>query len=211
PWALHLSAAWASPGRLFASVLAGALLLRLLALWPVNFHHPDEVWQYLEPAHHLAFGRWVVAWEYRDGIRTWLIPALLALPMTLGDALAPAGPLYLLLPRLLLVLLSLSVVACATAMGLRLSRLHGAMAGFATAVWAELVYFAPRAMSEPVSLALFFPAALLLTRAPARRTPGVYLAAGLLLGLCFSARFQLRAIPACGRCCRTLRRVLRVV
>lgn len=182
---------WSTDRRMFAGVLGLALLLRLLAMVPSNYHHPDEIWQYLEPAHRLVFGHWVVAWEYRDGIRTWLIPALLAMPMRLGAWLAPDGGLTLALPRLMLVLLSLSTVACATGMGMRLSRLHGAMAGVVAAIWAELVYFGPRAMSEPVAMALFFPAALLLTRPLAQRTRATYAGAGLLLGLCFSARFQL--------------------
>ncbi|WDS38107.1 hypothetical protein [Pseudoxanthomonas sp.] len=186
------------------AVLLLALALRLLAMLPVNFHHPDEVWQYLEPAYHLAFGHWVVAWEYRDGIRTWLIPAMLAGPMWLGNLIDPGSQLYLTLPRLLLVLLSLSIVVSATMMGLRLSRLHAAMAGLVMATWAELLYFSSRAMSEPVSVALFLPAALLLTGERERRSRMSYLAAGILLGLCFSVRFQLApalavlALWACG-------------
>ncbi|MFT4247543.1 MAG: hypothetical protein QM581_05820 [Pseudomonas sp.] len=182
--------------RLLLGVTVLAFVLRVLAALPPAFHHPDEVWQYLEPAHHLVFDRWVVAWEYRDGIRTWLIPLLLAGPMKLGALIAPDSGLYLLLPKLLLVVLSLSVVVSSTLMGLRISRLHGVMAGLVTATWAELVYFGPRAMSEPVSLALFFPVAWLLCRPAAQRSAATYLSAGVLLGLCFSARFQLA--PALG-------------
>lgn len=185
-----------SDRRLLLALLGLALLLRLGSLCLENFHHPDEIWQYLEPAYRLASGRWVVAWEYRDGIRTWLIPLLLAGPMKLGAWLAPESLLYLQLPRLLMVLLSLSVVASACVLGLRISRLHGALAGLVAAIWAELVYFAPRTLSEPVALALFFPAAALLTLPRARRGARVLLLAGLLLGLCFSARFQLA--PALG-------------
>ncbi|WP_157667446.1 mannosyltransferase [Comamonas serinivorans] len=167
-----------------------ALSLRLVAASLPGFHHPDEVWQYLEPAHHLAFGRWVSAWEFRDGIRTWLIPLALAGPMKLGQVIAPDTGLYLALPKLLLVLLSLSVVACATTIGLRTSPLHGLLAGGVTAVWAELVYFAPRALSEPVGMALFFIAAWLLSRPVASATPRLWLLAGAVLGLAFCARFQ---------------------
>jgi len=176
--------------RLVFGILAIAFLLRAVVLPLPGFKHADEVWQYLEPAYYLAFDRWIIAWEYRDGIRTWLIPILLALPMKLGGAIAPDSGLHLLLTKLLLVLLSLSIVACSTALGLRISRLHGLMAGFVTAIWAELVYYGPRAMSEPVSLALFFPAALLLTMPREKRTARLYLLAGFLLGLCFCARFQ---------------------
>lgn len=43
--------------------------------------HPDEVFQTLEPAHRLAFGVGVISWEWRDGIRSWVFPACLAVVM----------------------------------------------------------------------------------------------------------------------------------
>jgi hypothetical protein len=155
------------------------------------FHHPDELWQYLEPAHHLVARNWVIPWEYRDEIRTWLIPFLLAPPMALGRAIAPHGDLPLLFVKAMLALLSLLVVATATLLGLRVSRLHGAITGFVAATWVDLVYFAPRAMSESIALALFLPAAWLLSIPFAERRRGHVLAAGLLVGLCFTVRFQL--------------------
>lgn len=149
----------------------------------------DEIWQYLEPAWHLVAGPWVQTWDYREGLRSWLIPELLAVPMGIGHALSPETTLHLLLVRLTLAALSLVIVGAAVSLGLRLSRLHGVLAGFVAATWFELVYFAPRALSEPIGLALLMGAISLLL---ARRAPGQrqFALAGLLMGLCFVARIQ---------------------
>lgn len=149
----------------------------------------DEIWQYLEPAWHLVAGPWVQTWDYRTGLRSWLIPELLSVPMGIGHALSPDTTLHLLLVRLTLAALSLVIVGSAVSLGLRLSRLHGIVAGFVAATWFELVYFAPRALSEPIGLALLMGAIWLLL---ARRAPGPrrFAIAGLLMGLCFVARIQ---------------------
>ncbi len=128
-------------------------------------------------------------WDFRSGIRSWLIPELLSGPMALGHALVPDGTLHLLVVRLTLTALSLVIVGAATALGLRLSKLHGAMAGLVAGTWFELVYFAPRALSEPIGFAALMGAVWLLV---ARRDPGPrqFALAGLLMGLCFVARIQ---------------------
>ena len=40
--------------------------------------HPDEVMQYLEPAHRLVFGNGVTYWEFFYGARAWLVPGVVA-------------------------------------------------------------------------------------------------------------------------------------
>jgi len=170
--------------RIFWTLLALAALLRTAAALPLAFHHADELWQYTEPAYHIAVGPWVIAWEMRDGIRTWLIPIFLAGPMALGHLLGA----HLLFPKLALTTLSLTIVGSAAALGFRLSRLHGIFAGLVAASWFELVFFGPRALSEPVALALLMGAiGCLLTGV---RADGRVFSAGLLLGLAFAARFQ---------------------
>src|SRR3546814_19582054 len=73
--------------------------------------------------------------------------------MGAGHALSPETTFHLTLVRLTLAALSLVLVGASTVLGLQLSRLHGAMAGFVTAIWFELIFFAPRALSEPIALA----------------------------------------------------------
>ncbi|WP_227688733.1 glycosyltransferase family protein [Sphingopyxis yananensis] len=179
-----------SERQIFWGIMALAAILRAVAAVPFMIGWYDEIWQYLEPAWSLVEGPWIQTWDFRDGIRSWLLPQFLSLPMALGWWLAPDSALNLFLPRLLMAALSLTVVGCATQLGLRLSRLHGLMAGVVAAVWFELIYFAPRTLSEPLGFSLFMGAVWLLI---ARRyTPNfrAYQVAGFLLGLCFAVRIQ---------------------
>lgn len=179
-----------SERQIFWGALTLAAALRAVGAIPFTVGWFDEIWQYLEPAWHLVEGPWVQTWDYRSGIRSWLIPELLALPMGAGHALSPDTVFHLTLVRLTLAALSLVVVGAATALGLRLSRLHGAMAGFVAAIWFELIFFAPRALSEPIALAPLMGAIwLLVARRPA---PGArqFAFAGLLMGLSFVARIH---------------------
>lgn len=173
--------------RALWTIVGAALLLRVaVACWPV-IHHPDELWQYLEPAHHLSVGPWVQTWEARAGARSWLLPILFAGPMWVGHMLAPMSMLDIVLPRLLCVLISLAAIFGAAGLGFRLSRLHGLIAAFVTAIWYELTYFAPRTLSEPIATAFFLAAAWMLL---GERTPRRTMIGGLLLGLCAVVRFQ---------------------
>jgi GPI mannosyltransferase 3 len=186
-----------SAGRLRTSIgrfhpLAALLLLaaaiRLpLAFWP-NVLHPDEIFQYLEPAWRMLGHDGIVSWEWRYGMRGWLLPSVTAGPVGLGDWIAPGGAGAFVAPRLVASLASLSVVACAWSFGARISRSHAIIAAFVAAVWFEFVCFAPHTLSEPLATALILLAALLLTHAS---LPQRHLAVGgVLLGLAFVCRFQ---------------------
>jgi GPI mannosyltransferase 3 len=171
-----------------AAILLLAVAIRLpLAFWP-NFHHYDEIYQYLEPARRLLGHDSVVSWEWRYGMRSWLLPTLMAGPVAAGDWLVPGGMGAFILPRLIVALASLSIVATAWAFGARVSRAHAIVAGLVAATWFEFVYFAPHPLGEPLSTAAILPAALLLTRAtPSQRD---LLQGGALLALAALLRFQ---------------------
>ena len=63
----------------WTGLLGFALSLRLgLALGSPSIFFPDEIFQTLEPAHRLVFGYGVISWEWRLGIRSWVLPAFLA-------------------------------------------------------------------------------------------------------------------------------------
>src|SRR5512134_1312534 len=70
----------------FWGLLALAILLRALNFDPFAMHHPDEVLQYIEPAYRLLGNEGIVTWEYRYGMRSWLLIWFLAGPMALGQA-----------------------------------------------------------------------------------------------------------------------------
>lgn len=55
-----------------------SLIPALLAVFQLGRLHPDEVYQFLEPANHKAFGYGILAWEWREGIRNWAVPGFFA-------------------------------------------------------------------------------------------------------------------------------------
>lgn len=193
----------ASNRRLIFWIVALAALLRVPTAFVEMFHHPDEIWQYLEPAYGIVTGRSVVTWEYRAGMRSWLIPSIFAAPIWIGKAIAPGTILYQILARLVAVILSLGIVGFGAAIAARISRLHALIVGLILATSFELVYFSARTLSETIAAALFMPAAWLLLPHPARTTRRI-LIGGFLLGLCFACRFQFAPavlVLAIG-CCR---------
>ena len=196
--------------------LAGLLLLaaaiRLpLAFWP-NVLHPDEIFQCLEPAWRMLGHDGIVSWEWRYGMRGWLLPSLMAGPVGLGDWVAPGGTGAFVVPRLVAALASLSIVASAWSLGARVSRTHAIVAAFVAAIWFELVSFAPHRLSEPLATAVILPAALLLTHASLSQR---HLAVGgVLLALALVFRFQYApaiAVLALGACWRHWRNLIPLV
>jgi phosphatidylinositol glycan class B len=189
--------------RWLYAILLLAFALRLPAVPWLSVHHPDESYQYLEQAHRWLFGYGIVPWEYRYGIRSWLMPLLVAAPMKLGMMIAPMSDLPIILPRLMMVLASLAVVVAGWMLGARLSRTHAIVAAFAAAVWIDLVYYAPHVLTEAAATACILPAAALLADR-ARRSDRRIALAGLLLGLGFIFRFHyapaiaIIALAGCG-------------
>jgi GPI mannosyltransferase 3 len=178
------SAGWLHP---LAALLLLALAVRLpLAFWP-NVTHPDEIFQYLEPAWRMLGHDGIVTWEWRDGIRSWFLPTLFEGPVILGDWLAPDGRGAFIASRLAVALASLSIVVSAWFFGARISRTHAILAAFVAAIWFEIVYFAPHTLSEPLATALILPAALLLTGELSQRRLAI---SGGLLAFAFVWRFQ---------------------
>jgi len=63
-------------------------ILRAIAVGIEPPHHPDEYFQYLEPAWLRLTGSGVETWEWRDGVRSWFLPgyhgAWMAILMRLG-------------------------------------------------------------------------------------------------------------------------------
>lgn len=65
-----------------------AALPTVVALVQLGRIHPDEVYQFLEPAWYRVHGYGLMAWEWRDGMRNWAYPIvaswLLRLALVLG-------------------------------------------------------------------------------------------------------------------------------
>ena len=79
-----------------AILVALAIVLRLQpilvapsAVWP------DEIFQASEPAHRLVFGSGLVAWEFQLGVRSWLLPGIIAGLMELSRIVGDGPDYYL--------------------------------------------------------------------------------------------------------------------
>src|SRR5215469_13787749 len=94
-------------GHPLTILLAAALVLRLAAIivFP-SLHHPDENFQLFEQAHRIAFGYGIVPWEFREGIRSPVLPYVLAGLFWLGEKIFGGPQGYLALARVGLALLS---------------------------------------------------------------------------------------------------------
>jgi phosphatidylinositol glycan class B len=138
----------------------------VFALSDDGIYWPDEVYQSLEPGHWLAFGYGLLPWEYVDGARSWILPALIA-GIFKGFSALGLGTPEIYLPGLEVLLCALGT-ATAYASYLLVRSLGGSWGAglFAAALFSfgRLgIYFAPRALSETVSalpLALGFALAL---------------------------------------------------
>jgi hypothetical protein len=174
-------------------VLLAALAVRLFVVATQTYVvHPDETFQYLEPAHRLVFGSGIITWEYLEGIRSWLLPGIIAGIMWAVSQVDPDPAAYVTVLRGLCVLASLSVPF----VGFQLTaRRFGASAallvGLLCAFSLDTVYFAPVIMTEPLATYAGLLAIWLGDgageRPPARRR---LLAAGLLFGLAIALRYQ---------------------
>jgi GPI mannosyltransferase 3 len=193
--------------RPLVASLAAALIIRLaVALAFPNYAAPDEVFQYIEQAHRLVFGAGYVPWEFQVGLRSWLIPLVLAAPMALAHCVTPDPRAGLILIRILLCIASLPVVGCAAKWGGRFHGTQGAwIAGMLAAVWPDLWLMAPHPLEETLAAYVLLPA-IYLVEASRRRGDLRHVAwAGVLLGLTFSLREQLAPAVAvagiflCGR------------
>ena len=90
---VHPRASDEPPWKLLPLVLALAFAARAAVALAGDFVlHPDEIMQYLEPAHRLAFGNGVVYWEYFYSARSWLVPGAVAGVLKLSDAVGLGQP-----------------------------------------------------------------------------------------------------------------------
>jgi GPI mannosyltransferase 3 len=176
-----------------AVLVALAILLRLQpilvepsAVWP------DEIFQTSEPAHRLVFGSGLVAWEFQLGVRSWVLPGIIAGLMELSRIIGDGPDYYLPVIAVGFAALAAAPVVCCFLWCRPLFGVTGALlAGLAVAVAAEPVYFGARTLSETVAAHLLVVALWVLD-------PGYLVASrrrlftgGALCGLVFATRVQL--------------------
>ncbi|MGI9311702.1 MAG: hypothetical protein ACR2P7_09285, partial [bacterium] len=174
-----------------AWLLAAFALRAVVALGGDFVLHPDEIMQYLEPAHRAVFGSGVIYWEYQYGARSWLVPGLVAAVLWSLDALGLGQPwIYVYAVKLVFCLISLLVPwGCYQFARRTLSERGARMALALTCLWPYLVVFAHKPFAEFVATSLLF-GALGLASLPWSRKPSGALAVGACLALLAAVRMQ---------------------
>jgi hypothetical protein len=174
------------PAGLAAGVFAA------LVPWSFGVIWPDEIYQTVEQAHRVVFGFGFVPWEFHDGFRSWLGPALFVVPLGLAKVLGlRSGVAVASAVKVLLVALAAATIyfTCRLA-----DRLGGRDA---TVVAAVLVLTSPMLLIfglHPFTEVLVLPlvvGALVAARGHDRRSPIV---AGVVLGAAVALRVQVAVI-----------------
>ena len=153
--------------------------------------HPDEIMQYLEPAHKAVFGSGVIYWEYEYGARSWLVPGLVAAILWALDTVGLGVPwVYVYAVKLVFCALSLFVPwGCYHFARHMLGEQSARLALTATCLWPYLVVMAHKPFTEFVATSLLFATLGLACRPWASGRLGAF-AFGGLLALVSAVRMQ---------------------
>ncbi len=176
-------------------VVAGFVLRVVCALSADNLHHPDEIFQQIEQAHRWVFGYGLVPWEFQFGTRSWLLPAVLAVPLQMTAWLGVDHPnVYLPAIKIFFCAISVCVIPLVHVAGRRLaSETAGRVAAITTALWYELVYFSFRPLPDVLAAYLLLGAFVVILAPASRRQAAL---CGALLALAVALRIQL--LPVAG-------------
>jgi hypothetical protein len=182
---------WLTPER-WAWVLA--LVPGILAVGLLGRLHPDEVYQFLEPAYARVHGYGVLAWEWNQGLRNWAAPLVLAAVLRVGTWFGLTDPWV---ARGLVALPLWGLQAWGLVAAARLGRRRAGVLGgwatvFALGCLPLFVVVAGRTLGESLSAALLLVAAEALSREERPRAAGLLGGAGL--GLAFVLRYG--SLPA---------------
>ena len=172
-------------------LVIGFVLRQGTAMVFSSIYFPDEVFQYWEQGYRMVFGYGVIPWEYRVGLRTWIVPGTIGSVIWVVNALGGSAEVWRATVQALLSLASLGVIATGFLWAKRLSGTGAAvLAAFVAAIWFEFIYFSAKPFTEVIAAAALFPAAYMLAAIP---NPSRRLLAfgGVLLGLSFVLRLHL--------------------
>ena len=183
-----------------ALCLGVAFFIRVLLAWYLpGAWRPDEFFQYLEPAHRLSYGTGIITWEWRVGIRSWLVPGFFALLMDIGQTLGIENILFFI--RVCLSFFSLCVPGVFFWYGWRKGGALGAWTLGAFGIfWPDIVNGSIRSLGEFLGgNTLLVGVVLILAyrhEPQDRKSLIIACIAGLALGITSVIRFQLA--PAAG-------------
>ncbi len=154
--------------------------------------HPDELMQYLEPAHDLVFGNGLIFWEHYYGARSWIMPGLIAGVLWLCALIGLDLPQY----YIAVVKLFFCAVSLAIPLGMYLfcrrqwSESSARLALILGVFWYELVVFAHKPMTEFVATALLCVLLATMPRHAPSRAWREWAVAGALGTVIMAVRFQ---------------------
>ena len=172
--------------------LAVRVVLIFLSPGPLR---ADEFFQYMEPAYHNLTGHGVFTWEWRVGIRSWLLPDIIVEILRAGHVLGLGYSADFV--RIVLATGSLTVVAGFVYAGWVTEGRHGAwICGMAAALWPDMVNASFRTLGETVSgniMALSVMIIYIAMKTRGKRNVGapILCGFGVLVGLSFAFRFHL--------------------
>ena len=166
-----------------------ALLPAVIAVLQLGRIHPDEVYQALEPAWWRVHGYGVLAWEWKDGIRNWAVPGVLAGFLKLADLLGITHPqgyrAVVAIPQAALHVWSLW--AAYRFSSRRAGPTGGWLAALLVGLYGPVLVFAGRTLGESLSASFLVVAMEALDRRERLERAG--LLGGAALGLAVVARY----------------------
>ncbi|HZI15988.1 MAG TPA: glycosyltransferase family 39 protein, partial [Myxococcus sp.] len=174
------------PAILLAAV---GLLPAVIAVLQLGRIHPDEVYQALEPAYWRVHGYGVLAWEWKDGIRNWAVPGVLAGFLKLADGLGITHPrgyrAVVAIPQALLH--AWSLLAAYRFASRRAGPVGGWLAAVLLGLYGPVLVFAGRTLGESLSASFLVVAMEALDRRERPTRAG--LLGGVALGLAVVVRY----------------------
>lgn len=190
------------PWKYVPVVLALAFVVRAAVTVSGEFVlHPDEVMQYLEPAHRLVYGHGVRYWEYFFGARSWLVPGAIAGVLKLFDVVGLGHPFwYVGGVKLTLCAVSLVIPAATYVFARRhYGETTARVALVACALWYEMAAFGHKPMTEFVATAPLLGLLALSVRPSVDDNRTVWLAAFLsVLTVAVRMQYAPLALPLLG-------------
>jgi phosphatidylinositol glycan class B len=176
---------------LFA-ILFLSFTVKVLIIWLLpSLHHPDENFQLFEQGHVIAFGYGISPWEFREGIRSLVLPSALAGIYRTASLITDRPDIYIGLARVVLAGVSLGAVAALYCYGSCRSRLHALIPAAALAFWFEAVYFSVRPLNEALASSFLLCAICFGLLACENLRERYFLLAGLFASLVVTLRLHL--------------------
>ncbi|HSA33891.1 MAG TPA: hypothetical protein P5077_09225 [bacterium] len=173
----------------FAATLIPRLYRAFTDMGPVAC---DEIFQSVEVAHNLAFGRGFLYWEWSEGVRSYVLPALLAGSYRLLDLVGVRDPYMLAagLKGMLALLHAGGWVFLFLFLAIFLTRFSAILVAVGSGLLYAGIFASVRTLGETVSMPFLLGALYFAARALDEDRGARAVFAGLLAGIAFAIRFQ---------------------